>query len=353
MVTTTTITAIIPAHNEVATLPRTVRSLREQTVPPDRVLVVSDNSTDATPDVARELGVDVMETRDNIDRKAGALNQALGTELRAVSNSPDYVLVVDADTQLNPRWVETALEHMSTNPSVGGVGAVFRAPPPTSYLTLCQSLEWFRYEEETERTGKTFVMSGTASLISAEALHGLYTARGYYYSPNSICEDSELSSALKSAGWALKSPPECTVVTETMPTVRLLFQQRRRWYLGALQNVSKHGLTPTTRPYIRQQVFLALGVLLMSLYLTLTAAGLILNGLTAPNPWWLMVTLVFSLERTITAWKAPPSHRLFAALVLPELVYAIFLQVAYVAAVFQHVTGSSGTWSHVPQPTTT
>ena len=42
------VTVVIPAHNEELILPAAVESLRAQTRPPDRVIVVSDNSEDAT-----------------------------------------------------------------------------------------------------------------------------------------------------------------------------------------------------------------------------------------------------------------------------------------------------------------
>jgi cellulose synthase/poly-beta-1,6-N-acetylglucosamine synthase-like glycosyltransferase len=38
------LTAIIPAHNEAATIAGTIRSLRRQTEPPDRIIVVCDDA---------------------------------------------------------------------------------------------------------------------------------------------------------------------------------------------------------------------------------------------------------------------------------------------------------------------
>lgn len=101
------ITAIIPAHNEADALPATIASLQAQTVPPTRILVVSDNSTDGTVKVARQLDVEVMETTGNTARKAGALNQALTTLDRH-----GLVLVMDADTALAPRFIETAITEL-------------------------------------------------------------------------------------------------------------------------------------------------------------------------------------------------------------------------------------------------
>lgn len=57
-----TVTVLIPAHNEEASLPRTISSLLSQSRPPDRVLVVADNCTDSTVAIARAAGVDVVES---------------------------------------------------------------------------------------------------------------------------------------------------------------------------------------------------------------------------------------------------------------------------------------------------
>jgi len=46
---------IIPAHNEAAFIGRTLKSLLEQTVPPDRIIVVDDGSSDETPDIVRGI----------------------------------------------------------------------------------------------------------------------------------------------------------------------------------------------------------------------------------------------------------------------------------------------------------
>ena len=54
----------------------TLRSLPADP-PPDRVVVIADNCTDATVEVAREHGVEVVETVGNTEKKAGALNQQL------------------------------------------------------------------------------------------------------------------------------------------------------------------------------------------------------------------------------------------------------------------------------------
>ena len=71
------IVALVPAHNEEALLPGAIEALQRQTVAIDRIVMVSDNSSDRTPAIAREWGgaVEPFETRHNVDNKSGALTR--------------------------------------------------------------------------------------------------------------------------------------------------------------------------------------------------------------------------------------------------------------------------------------
>ena len=53
-------TVLIPAHDEELILARALESLQEQTRTPDRVIVIADNCTDGTTEVARDHGVEVV-----------------------------------------------------------------------------------------------------------------------------------------------------------------------------------------------------------------------------------------------------------------------------------------------------
>jgi hypothetical protein len=75
---TAKIVVVVPAHNEEASIARTLQALLQQTRRPDRVIVVADNCSDKTVEVARRFGsrVTVIETVGNRDRKVGALTMA-------------------------------------------------------------------------------------------------------------------------------------------------------------------------------------------------------------------------------------------------------------------------------------
>src|SRR6478609_445086 len=122
------VTVVIPAHNEELILPAAVESLRAQTRPPDRVIVVSDNSEDATVGTARGLGLEAVETVANTEKKAGALNQVLH-DLLPTLGIEDVVMIMDADTTLTPDFLRVAVERLEDDPDLMAVGGVFYGEP--------------------------------------------------------------------------------------------------------------------------------------------------------------------------------------------------------------------------------
>lgn len=329
------VTAILPAHNEEENLEETIKSLRGQSVPPNRIIVVSDNSVDRTVEVARSLGVEVVETVNNTHRKAGALNFVLeGLELDS------FILIMDADTQLDHKFIESAL-HQMKNPIVGAVGAVFRADRRDSYIRYCQYLEWMRYQNQLDRTGKVFVLSGTAAVFRPEALRSVKERFGYFYNTDSMTEDSAMTIQLKSCGWRLVSPLSCGTTTETMENFKSLIVQRTRWTMGAMQNLSIFGVNHITFEYLIQQIMLGVSVFLMFLLTVSTVYAGLISGIQL-TLFWTLVGVVFVTERVITVdgWR----ERLFAATMVPELVYAVVLQWAYVKALWSHSTNRSISW---------
>lgn len=91
---------LVPAHDEEALIGRCLASLSEQTYPRRlyRVVVIADNCSDRTSQIASAAGVEVMERRDaRALGKGYALRWAMD-RLLAEENPPDGVVVVDADS---------------------------------------------------------------------------------------------------------------------------------------------------------------------------------------------------------------------------------------------------------------
>lgn len=96
---------LIPAHNEEAGIRGTIESILPTIGPHDRVLVVADNCTDRTADVARECGAEVVCRHDLSQRGKGfALDFGIA---HLTSNPPDVVVFLDADCRVQPQTVRT------------------------------------------------------------------------------------------------------------------------------------------------------------------------------------------------------------------------------------------------------
>src|SRR5438132_1028338 len=108
--------AVVPAHNEGAEIAATLEFLLNRTSPSDEILVLLDNCADETEDVVRAYPVDLMVTQGNRYKKAGALNQALPG-----CDGYDYVLVLDADAEAEPHFVERALAVVDRDPRIGAM----------------------------------------------------------------------------------------------------------------------------------------------------------------------------------------------------------------------------------------
>ncbi len=57
--------------------------------------------------------------------------------------------------------------------------------------------------------------------------------------------------------------------------------------------------------------------------------------------------MVFVTERVVTAWSGGWRARLLAALVLPELLYDVFLQIVFFSSLMDILRRRRAVWGHV------
>jgi len=347
------VTALIPACNEEVHLPTTLAALYGQTMPPEAVWVIADNCTDKTEEIARTLGASVYTTVDNHFRKAGGLNQMLARLLPTMGPF-DTVLVMDADTIMVSDFIERAAAQLHARSDLDAVGGVFYGDATPGLLAQLQRNEYQRYGREvSRRKGEVFVLTGTASLFRADALATVAASRGtvlpgnagQVYDTYSLTEDNELTLALKTLGARLLSPRGCRVRTELMPTLGDLWHQRQRWQRGALENIGMYGISSATARYWLQQLGIGYGVVAVTAALALSALSYFTAGIFTIVIFWVVVGLLFAVERTVTVWEGGWRARLIAAPLLIELPYAIFLQAVYVKSMVDIATGRSKSWN--------
>ncbi len=295
---------------------------------------------------------------ENVDKKAGALNQQLA-RLLPTADVDDVVLVMDADSTINPDFLEVALGLLERDPDLIAVGGLFYGDGGGRLVGQLQRNEFTRYQRIVARKlNRVFVLTGTASVIRNYALRAVAEARGtlipgtqgQVYDTLALTEDNELTLALKTLGARLTSPPECRVTTEVMTRWRDLWRQRLRWHRGALENLGAYGPTRATALYWTQQTALAYGVVALWSYLLMLVITLLAADSIRWSPFWDTIGIVFLVERLVTVWAVGWRGRLLAAPIFVELAYALFLQVCFVTSIVQMATGREAGWNYVPRP---
>jgi glycosyltransferase involved in cell wall biosynthesis len=107
--------AIIPALNEAATIKSIIKVVKKNKLI-DRILVVSDGSTDDTATIARKCGVDVIELKENVG-KGGAMS--IGVK----QSHEDIILFLDADLiGLTSKHITDLLKPVLNNEASMSVG---------------------------------------------------------------------------------------------------------------------------------------------------------------------------------------------------------------------------------------
>jgi len=341
---------LIPAHNEADRIGAAIEGLWRQTRKPDLIVVVTDNCTDDTAEVAASHGADIFATQGNTHKKAGALNQAIDWVLPHLDER-DLLLVQDADTVLNPWFSETATA--TFNRKVGAVGGVFYGEQGGGLLGLLQRMEFQRYAWELDRTGgKAQVLTGTGTMFRARVLREVREARHSgligggdgYYSLASLTEDDEMTKAVKTLGYRAMSPAGCAVTTEVMTSLPKLWHQRLRWQRGALENLRDYGWTKVTARYFLQQFLMGFGALSFLVYLTFMTTYTTMYGFPGLSPFWTAIGLIFVVEKTVSVRRAGPLAVLVAALMIPEMLYDLFQHAVYFTSLWGLLRRSEERW---------
>ncbi|AUG78453.1 hypothetical protein CFP65_3665 [Kitasatospora sp. MMS16-BH015] len=331
---------LVPARNEEAGVLTSLNSLAAQSRRPDLIIVVVNNSTDRTEQFAQQFADDprtpatvVLNLPENPHKKAGALNHGLDWLRQAVggrlTGAVRHVLVMDADTELHPKFIERARNVISSGPEIGGVSAaclgrtdLWRSPWQR-YLLGMQIIEYGRAANSRYRRD-VHTMSGAGSFYRAEALQSLIDWRGevFWEDHRNLVEDYETTLALKESGWKVTANQLCIAYTDLMPTLRELIQQRERWSRGTVDTLRNRGWTKFTWHSITTLILGLLGGIYVLTWGTGQLWLLARHGVSHQPLFWALVGfwIVYPALRVRNlGWKA----MLVEASLIPELVYTV------------------------------
>jgi poly-beta-1,6-N-acetyl-D-glucosamine synthase len=249
------IVALVPAHNEEAGIAATIRSLLDQTRPLDEIVIISDNSTDRTVEIARRFPVTVLETEGNTHRKSGALNMAWNLRCK----DADIIVGADGDTRLPPHAVADWEAEFARNPQLGGSSS---QPIMTGhgFLPRLQRNEFSKGCQMSLARGWCRVVSGTGCAYRNVALHEVAKRphRAGPWTYESVVEDYHLTYNMRQAGWLCEMSETVWCWTGSMTSMKALWYQRIKWQAGTCGDLLTFGFNRLNYREWAQQAFLVL-----------------------------------------------------------------------------------------------
>lgn len=344
------IIALIPAYNEAADIATALYFLRVQIRRPDRMIVIANNCTDNTAEIAAACGADVIIMEGNKHKKAGALNYGLEYLLPRLDDE-DAILVQDADSFMDPTFIAATARKLGEG--FVAAGGNFRGRPGGGLCGILQRNEYARYARDTARKhGRVLCITGVGTLFRVSALRdvaaGLRDGRlpdaggGYIYSYASLTEDNWMTLALKHLGYDVVSPKDATMSTEVMLTWRSLARQRLRWKRGAFEDLKSFGLTRYTLIGWGLQAVSFAGIFVTLIYFgTLVASPWL--GFHV-HPLFIALTGVYAIERAITVRSRGWKTAVASLIVFVEWFYDLFLQGVQLRAFWSAVWKTSKSW---------
>jgi len=229
------VTVLIPAYNEEAVIVRTVTSVLGSNWPQLDVLVVDDGSKDRTYEEL--VGAFGNEPRVKIIQQANSgKSVALNRGLSEITT--DFVVMVDADTQVHPDAVRSLVRHF-TEPRVAAVAGNAKVGNRHNLLTRWQALEYITNQNLDRRAFDVLnCITVVPGAIGAWRTSVVRECGGF--SRDTVAEDADLTLAILRRGYRIAYDEDAIAWTEAPETWSALVRQRFRWTFGTLQTVWKH-----------------------------------------------------------------------------------------------------------------
>lgn len=236
-VCTEKVSILVPAFNEDLVIEASIGSLLDQTYPYIEILVIDDGSKDRTYEYSKRFEhIDGFKSVRALTKLNGGKSKALNYGLENCTG--ELVMVVDADSKLEPNAVELLVKRFKTEDIAAVAGSVSVINRGNTWANL-QALEYIE--------GLNMVRNAQAYLKLVNIIPGpigifrksaLDKVGGYDH--DTYAEDCDLTLKLIAEGYKIDFEPDAIAYTEAPEDLLDLIKQRYRWTRGILQAIRKH-----------------------------------------------------------------------------------------------------------------
>lgn len=225
---------VVPAHNEEIIISKTIYSLSGLIYPKNKydIFVIADNCTDNTANLARSLGVTVLERTDAQNRGKGYALRWAFDKILAHEKEYDALIVVDADSLISGNYLEVMNYYLDQGRRViQSSDLVLSEPGNWSIQSTRIGFLLHNYVKPLGRKVLNFNMGlrGNGMCFSKDVL------KEVPWKAWSLTEDLEYGLILMLNGIKIHFAPEATVFAQMPVESKNAESQRSRWELGRLQ----------------------------------------------------------------------------------------------------------------------
>lgn len=227
----------IPAHNEATVIASTIKNLAKMTYATNlyQIVVINDNSTDQTGEIARQYDVDVVDTKEKRFNVGGvgkprALEYTFLSYQEQLKNF-DLILVLDADNQVDPN-ILTELnsqyiakgkpEAIQTYLDSKNYDTLLSLGYAASYWTMNRFFQLAKY-----RMGLPNSIGGTGFAVSTQWL-----IQNKAFTSTSLTEDLEMEIRIVEGGGRVLWNHFARIYDEKPTSLKSSMIQRYRWSKG-------------------------------------------------------------------------------------------------------------------------
>ncbi len=221
---------IVPAHNESVGIIRTIKSILPQLKHSDQLIVIADNCSDDTANIASDLGAKVVIRKSETLRGKG---YALDFGLKYLeTNPPQVVIMIDADCTISENGIAALTHACITHKRPIQALDLMLSPPNAGLKTKIAEFAWLVKNQVRplgfKVLGLPCQLMGTGMAFLWEDISNISLATGH------IAEDMKLGIDLCGIDKAPLFFPQACVSSYFPVTQSAAKTQRARWEHGHL-----------------------------------------------------------------------------------------------------------------------
>lgn len=235
-----TVTVVIPAHNEALGIGNTLDSIKNATFPTRQycMVIIADNCDDDTAEVARRAGATVLERSDTKNRGKGQALDWFFKNHKELYSHRDVVAIIDADTLIHPRFFLEICHGLSRS-GVEVVQGFYGVSNPKENWRTALSAAALCVFHHIRPAGRN-VIQATAGLKGNGMAFKTQIMETFGWPAFSIVEDIEFSLHLLLENILVHYNPHAIVYGEMASKSQQAQTQRKRWEGGRIQLLKQY-----------------------------------------------------------------------------------------------------------------